>query len=187
MNGPGRGTWLGMDGQPRIESLDRRACVELLARATVGRLVFSVPPEPPGVVPVTYVLDGHGGEQSVVLRTAQGSRLGRAAVGAPVSFEVDDIHEATHEGWSVVVTGTATCVTDETEVARLADRLTSWAPGFTDLFVRVPLERVTGRRLRTQERVIQLPETPAPRWPEQSGWSRATRTAAEFQNDFDGR
>lgn len=176
-----------MEDLPRIETLDRRGCVDLLRQVTVGRLAFSVPAGPPGIVPVSYVLDGDAGEESVVLRTTEGSRLGRAAVGAQVSFEVDDIRPRTREGWSVVVSGTAVLVEDAEELSRVAGRLTAWAPGFKDLVVRVPVEVVTGRRVGTAEQVIQLPEPPAPRWQERAGWSRATRTAAEYQSDFDGR
>ncbi len=182
---PGHGG--GMDGLPRIETLDRRECVALLAQAAVGRLVFSVPSQPPGVVPVSYVLDGPEGDEAVLVRTTHGSRLGSSAPGAPVTFEVDEIRLTTHEGWSVVASGVAEQVSDPELVRRAADRLQAWAPGFTDLFLRVPLEKVTGRRLVTRERVVRLPGTPAPRWREDAGWTPATRTAAEYSTDFDGR
>ena len=176
-----------MDALPRIETLDRRACLELLAQATVGRLVYAVPSEPPGVVPVSYVLDGPPGQESVVVRTTHGSRLGRTAPGAAVSFEVDEICAGTHEGWSIVASGVAQPVEEAEELRRLGERLEAWAPGFKDLFLRVPLQHVSGRRLVSRERVIQLPDAPAPRWREQTGWTPATRTAAQYSTDFDGR
>lgn len=177
-----------MDRLPRIETLDRRSCLELLGEAGVGRLVYAVPSEPPGIVPVSYVLDGPEGQEAVVIRTTHGSRLGRTAPGTTVSFEVDEIRASTHEGWSVVASGVAEQVSDPEEVRRVGERLEAWAPGFKDLFLRVPLEKVSGRRLVSGERVVQLPpDTPAPRWREASGWTPATRTAAEYSTDFDGR
>lgn len=176
-----------MEGLPRIETLDRPSCVQLLRSAAVGRLVFAVPSEPPGVVPVTFVVEGPPGAEHVVVRTTRGSRLSRSAPGSVVSFEVDDIQASTHEGWSVVASGTAVEVTDPAEVRRVGERLEAWAPGFQDVFVRVPLSTLTGRRLVSRERVIQLPDSPSPRWREVSGWAPATRTAAQYSTDFDGR
>ncbi|MFC3690014.1 pyridoxamine 5'-phosphate oxidase family protein [Aquipuribacter hungaricus] len=176
-----------MEGLPRIETLDRRTCLELLAGAEVGRMVYAVPSEPPGVVPVSYVLDGPPGHEAVVVRTTHGSRLGRAVPGTAVSFEVDEIRTTTHEGWSIVASGVAEEVRDADVVRRVEERLRAWAPGYKDLVLRVPLERVSGRRLLSRDRVIQLPESPAPRWRQDAGWTPATRTAAEYRTDFDGR
>ncbi len=187
MNVDASGTMPGMRGLPRIETLGRRECLELLAQTSVGRLVYAVPGEPPGVVPVSYVMDGPAGRESIVLRTTHGSRLGRTAPGAPVSFEVDEIRATTHEGWSIIASGVAEQVVDAEAARRVGDRLEAWAPGFKDLFLRVPLTRVSGRRLVSREQVIELPDTPAPRWREPSGWAPATRTAAHYSTDFDGR
>lgn len=178
-----------MDGLPRIETLDRPRCVELLAGACVGRLAFTSPQEaePPGVVPLSYVLDGPAGAESLVFRTTHGSRLGRAVLGALVAFEVDDLRAQVHEGWSVVVTGRAGQVVEAEELDRLGRRLEPWAPGFKELFLRLPLESVTGRRLLHREAVIELPESPSPRWRTPEGWAPPTRTAAAYSTDFDGR
>ena len=172
---------------PRIETIDRRHCLELLTQACVGRVVFAVAGRSPGVVPVSYLLDGPPGAEAVVVRTTRGSRLGQAVLGRAVSFEVDDVHDSTREGWSVVATGIAEEITDTERVHRLGERLQAWAPGFKDLFLSVPLQEVSGRRLVGHETVIQLPDTPAPRWREGNGWTPATRTAAEYRTDFDGR
>ena len=174
-------------GLPRIETIDRRHCLELLARARIGRLVFAIPGDPPGVVPMSYVLDGSPGAEAVVVRTTHGSRLGRAVLGRAVSFEVDELRDVTREGWSVVVSGIAEELTDAEHARRVGERLQAWAPGFKDLFLLVPVNEVSGRRLVSRETVIRLPDTPAPRWPEANGWTPGTRTAAEYRTDFDGR
>lgn len=176
-----------MDAVPRIETLDRRQCLDLLRRASVGRFAFSVPDGPPGVVPVSYVVDGAQGDEAVVVRTSHGSQVGRAAIGQQVAFEVDDIRTSQHEGWSVVVTGRAVEVDDDADAERLSGRLRAWAPGIKDLFLCIPVEQVTGRMVSSRERVIQLPEAPPPRWRDAQGWAPATRTPAHYTTDFDGR
>ena len=187
-----------MEPVRRIEVLDRNECLALLSGRQVGRVAWT--PEPvtaptpavahraglvgaPALVPVTFVLDG----DSVVIRTVHGSRLGREAPGRPVTFEADDVRTTTREGWSVIASGVARLETDPTETSRLAGLLQSWAPGFKDLWLRVPLQHVSGRRLGTAEREIELRDQPRPRWREPEGWTPRTRTPAEFANDFDGR
>jgi uncharacterized protein len=54
----------------------------------------------------------------------------------------------THSGWSVVVTGVATQVTDLEELARLeAAAVPRWAPFGEDRFIELPLQMMSGRRL----------------------------------------
>lgn len=182
-------------GKPRIETLDRGECEALLRQASVGRVAFVDPDEPPGttaphVVPVAFVMDdtdGDGGAAAVVVRTTQGSRLGERSPGALVTFEADELRPDAREGWSVLVSGRASRETDEVRTARLAGRLQAWAPGFKTLWLRIPLAAVSGRRLVSSAQVVELPRPPAPRWHEPRGWTPPTRTAAECATDFDGR
>ncbi len=179
-------------GEPRIETLDRGECVALLGRASVGRVAFVDPADPPGstaphVVPVAFVVDGEGDQADVVVRTTQGSRLGERCPGTLVTFEADELQPGAREGWSVLVSGRASRDTDEVRTARLAGRLQAWTPGFKTLWLRIPLDDVSGRRLASSARVVELPSTPSPRWHEPRGWTPATRTAAEYATDFDGR
>ena len=55
----------------------------------------------------------------VVFRTDEGTKLDAAARGSGVAFEIDGTDEAARTGWSVVVRGEATEVTDPAELARL--------------------------------------------------------------------
>lgn len=174
--------------------MDREQCVGLLRRTQVGRVAFVDPDAPAGakaphIVPVAFVVDGDGDgpDTEVVVRTTPGSRLGQRAPGMPVAFEADELLTSVREGWSVLVTGRATRETDEVRTARLAGRLQAWAPGFKTLWLRIPMEHVSGRRLVSTDRVVQLPDSPAPRWSEPEGWVPATRTAAQYTTDFDGR
>jgi len=179
-------------GQPRIETLDRGECVALLRRARVGRVAFVDPEAPPGstaphLVPVAFVVDGDGMDAEVVVRTTPGSRLGERSPGTLVTFESDELRAGAREGWSVLVSGRVSRETDAVRTARLAGRLQAWAPGFKTLWLRIPLDTVSGRRLVSSARVVELPSAPSPRWHEPRGWTPATRTAAECATDFDGR
>ena len=79
----------------------------------------------PVILPINYrYVDG-----SIIFRTAAGAKLEAAACGSVVAFEVDSIDPLTHSGWSVVVTGVASPVTDRDEFDRLeAAAVPRWAP-----------------------------------------------------------
>jgi nitroimidazol reductase NimA-like FMN-containing flavoprotein (pyridoxamine 5'-phosphate oxidase superfamily) len=126
----------------RIEALSQAQCVDLLSRTEVGRIVFS-DQALPAILPVTFIID----DDCIVVRTARGSRLARAVDGAVVAFEADEIQPCARGGWSVVVTGQAWIEPDPSERNRLAELLTPWVPGFKDVFIRIPLTVVTGRRV----------------------------------------
>lgn len=125
-----------------ISELSREQCVELLRDAEIGRVVFT-DRAMPAILPTTYIVDG----EHVVLRTAAGSRLARAAQGAVLAFEVDDIRPAQREAWSVVVTGQAVIESEPGQLRRLDGLLSAWAPGMRDAFVRIPMTMVSGRHL----------------------------------------
>jgi nitroimidazol reductase NimA-like FMN-containing flavoprotein (pyridoxamine 5'-phosphate oxidase superfamily) len=125
-----------------LELLSHSECVRLLRRAQVGRVVFTVAAMP-AVVPVTFaVLD-----DAVVLCTAPDTRLAAAADGGVLAFEIDEIDLTSRTGWSVVVTGVAEWVTDSMTRSRIHGRVAPWPPGHLDVFVRLPLTVITGRRI----------------------------------------
>ncbi|MBX9365419.1 pyridoxamine 5'-phosphate oxidase family protein [Streptomyces massasporeus] len=127
-----------------FHELQRQECLRRLAKVPVGRIVYTRQALP-AVLPVNFGVEGDG---VVLLRTSGTSELVRAIDGAVVAFEADDIDAARHAGWSVVVTGTATVVTDPAEVERLARTgPVSWAPSPQEVFVRIEPELVTGREL----------------------------------------
>ncbi|MFD5256337.1 pyridoxamine 5'-phosphate oxidase family protein [Streptomyces bobili] len=127
-----------------FRELERQECLRLLAKAPVGRIVYTRQALP-AVLPVNFALDSDG---AVLLRTSAASELARAIDGTVVAFEADEIDAATHSGWSVVVTGEATVVTEPAEHARLTRTgPRSWAPSPVEIFVRVEPELVTGREL----------------------------------------
>lgn len=127
-----------------FRELGRQECLRLLAKVPVGRIVHTRQALP-AVLPVNFGLDTDG---SVLLRTSAASELVQAIDGTVVAFEADEIDADTHSGWSVVVTGSATVVTDPTERERLTRTgPRSWVPSPEEVFVRIEPELVTGREL----------------------------------------
>ncbi|WP_405530791.1 pyridoxamine 5'-phosphate oxidase family protein [Streptomyces canus] len=133
-----------MDPNDGYRELGRQECLRLMAKAPIGRIVYTRRALP-AVLPVNFTLDG---DDAILLRTSAASELVRAIDGAVVAFEADDVDAARHCGWSVVVTGTATVVTDPAEHERLARTgPVSWVPAPQEVFVRIEPELVTGREL----------------------------------------
>ncbi|MFG2422331.1 pyridoxamine 5'-phosphate oxidase family protein [Streptomyces sp. NPDC048448] len=127
-----------------FRELGRQECLVLLVRAPVGRIVHTRHALP-AVLPVTFCLDA---DSAVLLRTAADSDLARSVDGVVVAFEADEVDARAHSGWSVVVTGRATVVTDPAEHGRLS-RIgpRSWVATPRDVFIRIEPELVTGREL----------------------------------------
>jgi len=124
--------------------LDRQECLRLLAKVPVGRVVYTLRALP-AVLPVNFTLDT---DASVLLRTAPGSELVHAVDGFVVAFEADDFDPVARTGWSVIVTGRASVVTDPADLARLSGTgPASWMPLPDSVLIRIESELVTGREL----------------------------------------
>ena len=127
-----------------FRALDRQECLRLLAKVPVGRIVYTRQALP-AVLPVNFGLDT---DSSVLVRTSATSELVRAVDGVVVAFEADDFNAAEHSGWSVVVTGRATAVTDPAEHERLSRTgPLSWVVTQDWVFLRIEAEMVTGREI----------------------------------------
>jgi uncharacterized protein len=132
----------------REEVLDRSECLRLLATRHIGRVVVNVKGWVPVIRPVNYSFDPPS--QSVVFRTAHGSKLTALLLSELAAFEVDDIDEVARSGWSVIVTGRVE------EIVRPADRdrletlgLELWAPGERPHWVMIRTGTLSGRRIRS--------------------------------------
>jgi nitroimidazol reductase NimA-like FMN-containing flavoprotein (pyridoxamine 5'-phosphate oxidase superfamily) len=133
-----------------MEEMDEAECMRLLSLGVIGRLAF-VGRYDLTVLPVNYrLVDG-----AILFRTAQDSltgedlRTGIAHAEYKVAFEVDDLNEATREGWSVLVQGPAHHMDSAAEqAAALAAGVETWPAGEKDHFIRITPARVTGRRIR---------------------------------------
>ena len=126
-----------------VRELTRSECFELLAGGQLGRVAVT-DDHGPVVFPVNYVLDRH----TVVFRTEPGTKLQAAGRGGRVCFEADGTDQAARTGWSVIVRGEITEVTDPAELARLRELpLRPWAPGARDRYARILPAVLTGRRI----------------------------------------
>ena len=139
-----------VEGMRRTRSetveLSRDACLKLLGSHQFGRLAVIGAADAPVIRPVNYMFDHRS--QSVVFRTARGSKFYALLGAAKAAFEIDGIDEEARTGWSVVITGVAEEVTQPTEVDRLSRLgLEPWAPGPKPHWMHVRAWTVAGRRI----------------------------------------
>ncbi len=118
-------------------------CRELLASEEIGRVVTSV-----GALPAAFPVNYRVVDDAIVFRTARGTKFEAALDRNVVAFEVDDIDQESRSGWSVLVVGMASVVDDANEVEEL-NRLgiDSWASDDLPHFVKIDVQRISGRRL----------------------------------------
>lgn len=138
----------GSDGEAasQLVELDREECVRLLAATNLGRLAVNVEGWPPVIRPVNYAFDPSS--QSVVFRSAQGSKFTALVLSAEAAFEIDGIDSDGRAGWSVIVIGTAEEITHPAEVRRLEQLgVHPLAPGAKPHWVRIRSTVVSGRRI----------------------------------------
>ena len=131
--------WAMADTNP-ITTIEEDTCWGYLASQEVGRLATAKDGQPE-IFPINYCVDG----QSVVFRTASGSKLQELTDNEHVAFEVDGWND--EGGWSVVIKGNAAEITDPGELA-LADKmpLRPWVPTVKPFYVRITPDELTGRR-----------------------------------------
>ena len=111
------------DGDTRLESLNRNCCPELIATVPVDRIGITIRTLP-DILPVNFALVG----EKIVFRIIPGTKLDAAAAGAVVEFEVDSYSPDGTSGWSVLVRGPCSEITDPAELAAMeAVRLRAWA------------------------------------------------------------
>lgn len=126
--------------------LTRDECLELLGRTRFGRLAVSRGEGPPVIRPLNYVFDARS--QSVVFRTAPGTKLDSLLRAGDAAFEIDGIDAGGRTGWSVVIVGVADEVTTPGEIRRLDQLgLEVWASGERRRWVRIRARTVSGRRI----------------------------------------
>lgn len=129
----------------RLFALPEEECFRLLARGHFGRIGL-VEGDRPVVLPVNYAFD----RGFVVFQSTEGSKLEAALAGRSVAFEIDAIDPMYHGGFSVLAYGPAHVVDDADELRRLADLpLKPWWPDARDRWIRIRVDEITGRRLRS--------------------------------------
>ncbi|MBL5972855.1 MAG: pyridoxamine 5'-phosphate oxidase family protein [Candidatus Leucobacter sulfamidivorax] len=122
-----------------ISQLSDQECWDRLAAQDVGRLVTHVR-DVIDIFPVNYVVDG----ESIVLRTAEGSKLMELVISEDVLFEVDE-HTA-EDAWSVIIRGKAKRLEREAEIlAADALPLKPMVPTLKRNYVRISPSSLSGR------------------------------------------
>lgn len=127
-----------------MEILDRQECLALLRSREVGR-VGLVAHGLPSILPVNYRVLG----EDIVFATGTGSKSLSVTHEEVIAFQIDDAVPETRSGWSVLTVGRATELAErdpDWEAAQSLD-LHPWVGHFADQLIRVPTERITGRRL----------------------------------------
>ncbi|WP_315552220.1 pyridoxamine 5'-phosphate oxidase family protein [Microbacterium aurum] len=134
-----------MENSDAVTVLTDRQCWDRLAEQQFGRLVTHVG-DVLDVFPVNYTVD----RDSIVFRTAEGSKLTELTINDQVLFEVDEYTDT--DAWSVIVRGTAHRL-DSAEEVRAADRLPlrPWTPTLKYNYVRIIAASVSGRDIRRGE------------------------------------
>ncbi|HEU4947148.1 MAG TPA: pyridoxamine 5'-phosphate oxidase family protein [Kribbella sp.] len=137
---PGRGR---AGAHPVLVTLSVNECRRLLSRGGVGRVAI-VQDGQPLALPVNYtVRNGR-----IIFRTGARTTLAQYAHGK-VGFEVDRVDDGLREGWSVLATGRARMLTEGECRAVTGDVwLEPWADGVRDVFFRIDVDQLTGRRIR---------------------------------------
>ncbi len=122
-----------------VTLLSDRECWDRLSEQQLGRLVTRVG-DVLDIFPVYYTVD----RETLVFRTAEGSKLTEVTINDEVLFEVDE-YTAT-DAWSVVVRGTAHRLDTPDEVAA-ADLLPlePWIPTVKYNYVRIVAASLSGR------------------------------------------
>ena len=129
------GYWLAVSSRGKIVELDRAESLELLAAKKVGRIGF-LAEQGPVVLPMNYVLDG----DHIIVRTVAFGVVARSAIDQKVAFEVDDVDDFLEAGWSVLVTGAGTLLTDDQlQQLKSGGSPDPWAEGPRTLFFSIAL------------------------------------------------
>ena len=135
-------------GTPEGEMLElsRAECLELLAAHHFGRLAVVMPNGAPVIRPINYVFDHSS--QSVVFRTASGSKFHALMHAGKAAFEIDSIDETRGLGWSVIVEGVTEQLKRPLEIEHLSELgLKPWAPGSKPHWMHIRAGTVSGRRI----------------------------------------
>ena len=136
--------------QNGIEHLEPERCWELLEATSVGRLAVDIAGRP-DIFPINFVCD----DQTIVFRTAPGTKLAGAALMHHVAFEIDGYEPTDRVAWSVVVHGWAEQVERMNDVYDAQDLpLFPWVAFPKPDFVRITPREISGRRFHVIDEVV---------------------------------
>jgi uncharacterized protein len=128
-----------------FEAMSRQQCLDLIESHHLGRVAWQAA-DLPQILPVSYAM--HQG--SAYFRTAPDSILAELTQPTSVALEVDDLDQQNRSGWSIVMHGRTSAVSEPDALAALSasESLVPWASGNRTLLIRIRPERVSGRVVR---------------------------------------
>lgn len=132
----------------QTEILPADECWKYLRSSYIGRLAV-INGDVPEIFPVNFSVTG----ETLVFRTAPGTKLRALLSGAAAAFEVDGLNPYATEVWSVVAKGRPEPF-DETRISLPdgdPDR-EPWQPGIKDHLVALTPTDLTGRRFAVRSR-----------------------------------
>jgi nitroimidazol reductase NimA-like FMN-containing flavoprotein (pyridoxamine 5'-phosphate oxidase superfamily) len=125
--------------------LDPKLALGLLGQIEFGRVAF-VSDGRPTIRPLNHVVvDGQ-----VIVHTRHTTAFARAVrghAGLRVAYHADEIERHSRLGWSVLVSGTATDITDDRRAERLGPQVRSWMSHPLDTVIAIEPLEITGLRL----------------------------------------
>ena len=138
-----------MTDEDVIKILTHDQCWEILRAEEFGRLAFRLVDEV-HITPINYAVD----RDTLLFRTAEGSKLLGMAMGSPVAFEVDQYDDE----WarSVVVRGRPRLLDDHEEHRAENVPLRPWVPTLKYNVVEIIPEVVSGREFHLERPWLHL-------------------------------
>lgn len=121
--------------------LSEAQCWERLKGTSLGRIAVAVANRP-DIFPINYgVLD-----ETIVLRTTEGSKLASVAINDAIAFEIDGRDEDTNLAWSVVLHGSAEIVEHDETIDRIeAMAWFPWNEAPKNRFIQITATSLSGR------------------------------------------
>ncbi len=134
----------GAERRATLEVLTDQECLAYIRPGGIGRFLYNAD-RGPVAVPVNYATLG----DAVVFRTDDRTATAGAVSQPKVSFDVDHIDDVLSEGWSVLVSGTATILTRPDDLRAAAGlNIEPWPGGERNAYIRLVPDQITGRRIR---------------------------------------
>jgi uncharacterized protein len=132
-------------GKRHLDAIGHQQCLDLIESHHLGRIAWQAA-DLPQILPITYAMH----EGSVYFRTLPDGLLAELAQPTSVALEVDELDQQTRSGWSIVLHGHSSVVSEPDKLADLwaSDSLVPWVSGNRTLFIRIRPDAVAGRIVR---------------------------------------
>lgn len=125
--------------------LDESGCWEFLQRHEFGRLAFHLSDEV-HIAPVNYAVEPGEGSNTLLFRTAEGSKLLGVVMNPDIAFEVDEYDD--EQATSVILRGRARQLEEDEEHRAENVPLRPWVDSLKYNVVEITPTEVTGRRFQ---------------------------------------